>query len=107
MSKCLQRESRIKLRPLVKQIKVEGSVQTDLVINMPIVVKALNARLGSKGRVTNRFIGTGTLYAVQFDDGCVGYFNRSELEILEPEEKHDNIDESKGFHDVIELLTRP
>jgi len=55
-------------------------MQFNLAINTLVVVKAPNTRLGQRGRVINRFARTRTLYAVQFDDKCISYFERSELE---------------------------
>jgi len=52
----------------------------DITINDPVEVKAPGIRLGHQGRVVNRFARTRPLYAVQFPDNCVGYFERPELE---------------------------
>ena len=56
-----------------------GEMQFDLDINNLVVVKAPNVWLGQRGRVVNRFARIWTLYAVQFNDNCVGYFERSEF----------------------------
>ena len=82
-------------------------MKSNLDITNLVIVKAPNARLAQRGRVVNRFDRTWTLYAVQFDDNCVGYFGRSELEKCKTEAQSKNIDESKDFHDTIELVTRP
>jgi len=59
-------------------------VEVDFTININelVEVKALGIRFGCRGRVVNRFAGPGIrqLYAVQFLDNCVGYFERWELE---------------------------
>ena len=80
---------------------------SNLDITNLVIVKAPNARLGQRGRVVNRFDRTWTLYAVQFDDNCIGYFGRSELERCKTEKSGENADDSKDFLDTIELLTRP
>jgi len=55
-------------------------MELDITINDPVEVKALGIRLGHQGRVVNRFAQTRPLYAIQFPDNCVGYFERPELE---------------------------
>jgi len=79
----------------------------DLAINTLVVVKTPNTRSGQRGHVVNRFAQTRTLYAVQFDDKCIGYFERSELEKSTTEETATNSNKSKGLYDVTELVTRP
>ena len=51
-------------------------------INELVAVKTLGIRCGCRGRVVNRFAGPGIreLYAVQFSDNCIGYFETWELE---------------------------
>ena len=82
-------------------------MKTNLDITNLVVVKAPNARLGQRGRVVNRFDRTWTLYAVQFDDECIGYFGRSELERYKNEKPSENVDENNDFFDTIEIVTRP
>ncbi len=48
-------------------------------IKEQVEVKATGIRLGHRGRVTNRFSRSRPLYAVQFPDGCIGYFDGWEL----------------------------
>ena len=55
-------------------------MELDLVINDPVEVKVPGIRLGHRGRVVNRFARARPLYAVQFPDNCVGYFERPELQ---------------------------
>ena len=52
----------------------------DFVISELVEVKAPGIRLGHRGRVVNRFARNQLLYAVQFPDNCVGYFESWELE---------------------------
>jgi hypothetical protein len=80
---------------------------SNLDITNLVIVKAPNARLGQKGRVVNRFDRTWTLYAVQFDDNCIGYLGRSELERCKTVKQGKDSNGNKYFHDVIELVTRP
>ena len=54
-------------------------MEPDFAINELVEVKACGIRLGHRGRVVNRFAGSRLLYAVQFPDNCVGYFERWEL----------------------------
>jgi len=82
-------------------------MKSNLDITNLVIVKAPNARLGQRGRVVNRFDRTWTLYAVQFEDNCIGYFGRSELKRCKTEKQGEDVDESKYFHDTIELVTRP
>ena len=82
-------------------------MKSNLDITNLVIVKAPNARLGQRGQVVNRFDRTWTLYAVQFEDNCIGYFGRSELERCKTERQVKNVDESKDFLDTIELVTRP
>ena len=82
-------------------------MQLDLAINNRVLIKAPNARFGQKGRVVNRFTRDRTLYAVQFDDSCVGYFERSELDGNLTEEINTEEDRSKDFRDTAEFITRP
>jgi len=82
-------------------------MQFDLAINTLVVVQAPNARFGQRGRVVNRFAQTRTLYAVQFDDDCIGYFERYELERSITKETATNRDKNKDSYDITELVTRP
>ncbi|KKN43838.1 hypothetical protein LCGC14_0699300 [marine sediment metagenome] len=61
-----------------------AELELDLAINSLVEVKAPCIRLGHRGRVFNRFARTRPLYAVQFPDNCVGFFDRSDLEKLPP-----------------------
>jgi len=49
-------------------------MELDLAINDPVEVKTPGIRLGHRGMVVNRFARACLLYAVQFPDNCVGYF---------------------------------
>jgi len=82
-------------------------MQFDLTINNLVVVKAPNVRLGQRGWVVDRFARNRVLYVVQFDDNCIGYFERSELERSVTEKMDIDGDKSKDFHDMTELVTRP
>ncbi len=82
-------------------------MQFDLAVNTLVLVKAPSTRLGKIGRVINQFAQTRTLYAVQFDDKCIGYFERSELEESTTEETATHKNKDKEFHDTTELETRP
>ena len=82
-------------------------MQSDLGINNVVVIKAPNARLGQRGRVVNRFDRTWTLYAVQFDDNGIGYFDKSEVERIELKRNDGLGDSSSSLCDITELLTRP
>ena len=57
-------------------------MEPQFTINELVEVKASGIRLGHKGQVVNLFAGPGIrqLYAVQFPDSCIGYFERLELE---------------------------
>ena len=54
-------------------------MEPDFAINDLVEVKAPGIRLKHRGRVVNRFARSRLLYAVQFPDNCVGYFERSDL----------------------------
>ena len=82
-------------------------MKPDLDIANLVIVKAPNSRLGQRGRVVNRFDRTWTLYAVQFEDNCIGYFGRSELQRCTAEKQGKYLNENKDFHDTMELVTRP
>jgi len=87
--------------------KGKKRMQSDLAIHTLVSVKAPNARLGQRGRVVNRFVQNRTLYAVQFDDKGIGYFERPELEESATAETTTNRNNSKDFYDITELITRP
>jgi len=61
-------------------------MQSDLAINDLVVVETPGTRLKHQGRVINRFTRSQELYAVQFDDGCIGFFERRELGKITPQE---------------------
>ena len=61
-------------------------MELDLAINELVEVKTPGIRLGHRGQIVNRFARTRPLYAVQFPDNWVGYFERWELERVVPEE---------------------
>ena len=82
-------------------------MELDFAINELVDVKASGIRLGHRGRVVNRFALPRPLYAVQFPDNCVGYFERSELEKLPPEDAATDWERGKGFQDIAELKTQP
>ena len=58
---------------------MEKGVEVDFGINDSVEVKAAGVRLGHRGRVVNLFARSRPLYAVQFPDKCIGYFERGEL----------------------------
>jgi len=55
-------------------------MKLDFAISDLVEVKATGIRLGHKGRVVNRFARTRPLYAVQFTNNCIGYFEGPEIE---------------------------
>ena len=61
-------------------------MELDIAINELVEVKAPGIRLGHSGQLVNRFAYSRPLYAVQFPDNCIGYFERWELEKIPPEE---------------------
>ena len=58
----------------------------DFVISELVEVKAPGIRLGHRGRVVNRLARNRLLYAVQFADNWIGYFEKWELEKVPPED---------------------
>jgi len=80
-------------------------MELDLAINDPVEVKAPGIRLGHRGRVVNRFARTRPLYAVQFPDNCVGYFERPELEKVPLGEGTADGERDTGFQDVTDVET--
>ncbi len=50
-----------------------------LAIKEQVEVKASGIRLGHRGRVVNRFARSRPIYAIQFSDNCIGYFDGWEL----------------------------
>ena len=82
-------------------------MQFDLAIHTLVSVKTSGARSGQSGWIVNRFNQTRTLYAVLFDDKCIGYFEESELEKKAASDITTNDNSSKVFYDITELVTRP
>ena len=80
-------------------------MEPDLAINDPVEVKAPGIRLGHRGRVVNRFARTRLLYAVQFPDNCVGYFERPELKEVPLGERAADWERDTGFQDVTGVET--
>ena len=81
-------------------------MELDLAIGDLVEVKATGIRFGHKGRVVNRFTSNRLLYAVQFPDNCVGYFERWEVEKVQSIEAATDWERGKGFHDIADLETR-
>jgi hypothetical protein len=82
-------------------------MELDLAINELVEVKATGVRLGHRGWMVNRFARNRPLYAVQFPDKCIGYFERCELERAPSEVTATDWEAGKGFHDIADLETRP
>lgn len=82
-------------------------MELDLAINELVEVKTPAIRLEHRGWVVDRFARTRPLYAVQFPDNCVGYFERWELEKVLPEELAGVWQRGQGFYDIANLETRP
>ena len=80
-------------------------MELDLVINDPVEVKVPGIRLGYLGRVANRFARARPLYAVQFPDNCVGYFERPELQKVPLGEGTADGERDTGFQDVTDVET--
>ncbi|MBA7706540.1 hypothetical protein ES703_115394 [subsurface metagenome] len=78
-------------------------MEFDLAIKDLVEVKAPGIRLGHRGHVVNRFARTRPLYAVQFPDNSVGFFERSELEKVPPEGAATDWERGVGFQDVADL----
>jgi hypothetical protein len=55
-------------------------MQFDFDIGDIVHVRSPGIRLGHMGMVTNLFDSQPLLYAVQFSDQCIGYFEARELE---------------------------
>ena len=82
-------------------------MEVDFAISDLVEVKTAGVRLGHRGRVVNLFARSRPLYAVQFPDGCVGYFERGELGKAPLKETAADWERGKGFHDIAYLETRP
>lgn len=82
-------------------------MELDFAINEVVEVKAPSIRLGHRGWVVSRFVYSRFLYAVQFPDSCVGYFDRWELERVPPGELATEWEKGKGFRGVVESEMRP
>jgi len=80
-------------------------MELDLVINDPVEVKVPGIRLGHRGRVVNRFARARPLYAVQFPDNCVGYFEKPELQKVPLGEGTADGERDTGFQDVTDVET--
>jgi len=80
-------------------------MELDLVINDPVEVKVPGIRLGHRGRVVNRFARARPLYAVQFPDNCVGYFEKPELQKVPLGEGTADGERDTGFQDVTDIET--
>ena len=61
-------------------------MEPDCAINELVEVTAAGIRIGHRGRLVNRFACIPPLYAVQFPDNCIGYFQKLELNRVAPEE---------------------
>jgi len=85
--------------------KAGGKMELDLAINDSVEVKAPGIRLGQRGRVVDRFARTRPLYAVQFPDNCVGYFERPELEKVPLGEGSADGERDTSFQDVTDVET--
>ncbi|MCL0084368.1 hypothetical protein M1N82_02370 [Dehalococcoidia bacterium] len=66
---------------LVQEVDMEV-----LSINDFVEVKASGIRFGHTGRVVNQFVSTRPLYAVQFPDNSVAFFEMSEIERIPPQD---------------------
>ena len=83
-------------------------MELDLTAKELVEVKAPGVRLGHRGWVVDRFGHTRGLYAVQFADNCVGYFERRELEKVLPGELDAGSERGTSVYDIIDdLETRP
>ena len=80
-------------------------MELDLVINDPVEVKVPGIRLRHRGRVVNRFARARPLYAVQFPDNCVGYFEKPELQKVPLGEGTADGERDTGFQDVTDVET--
>ena len=82
-------------------------MELDFAISDLVEVKAAGIRLGHRGRVVNRFTRIRLLYAVQFPDNCIGYFERWELDPVAPGEAATDWERDNGFQDAADLETDP
>jgi len=85
---------------------VEESVELDFKYKELVEVKAPGVRLRQRGHIVNWFSRGRPIYAVQFPDNCVGYFDESELEKIPPEEAATDWERGIGFEDIIEKASK-
>jgi hypothetical protein len=81
---------------------MQEKVEVDLAINDLVEVK-VGLHKNHRGRVVNRFTRTRPLYAVQFPDNCVGFYERSELEKVPLEKAATDWERGIGFKNIIDL----
>ena len=80
---------------------------SDFVASDLVEVKASGARFGHRGWIGDRFASNRQLYAIQFPDNCVGYFEEWELEKVSSVEAATDWGAVEGVHDIAELETHP
>ena len=54
-------------------------MQTEINIGDYVEIVSKNVRFGHRGKIVNISNRENIIYAVEFDDGCVGYFETCEL----------------------------
>ncbi len=65
-------------------------MELDFAANDLVEVETAGIRLWHRGRVVNRFARSRPLYAVQFSDSCIGYFEWWELKKVLPKDAATN-----------------
>ena len=72
-----------------------------------VEVKAHGVRFEQRGYIVNRFMRHRPIYAVQFPDNAIAYFDESGLEKVPAERAANDWERGTGFQDITELETRP
>jgi len=72
-----------------------------------VEVKAHGVRFGQRGHIVNRFVRDRLIYAVQFPDNAIAYFDESELEKVPAERAANDWERGPGFQDIREKASRP
>lgn len=86
---------------------MEENVEMDLKYKDLVEVKAPGVRFRQRGHIMNQFNRNRPIYAVQFPDNAIAYFDESELEKIPVELAATDWEKGIGFEDVMEKATRP
>jgi len=86
---------------------MEENVAMDLKYKDLVEVKAPGVRFRQRGHIINQFNRDRLIYAVQFPDNAIAYFDEPELEKIPLEDAANDWERGIGFEDIIEKASHP